>query len=76
MICSVKPALTEDFLSNAKGIVFSNMLYVHLTKGQAYSLETNPSSRQRGCNIRTITATFQLKKSLVVSLKRLGAKTN
>jgi hypothetical protein len=42
--------------------------YVHLTKGRAYSKETNPS-RQRGCYIRTITARIQLKKSLVVGLK-------
>jgi hypothetical protein len=37
--------------------------YVRLTEGQAYS-KTNPSSRQRGCNIKTtcITARVQLKK--------------
>jgi hypothetical protein len=52
------------------------MRYVHLTKGQAYSQETNASSRQRGCYIRTITAKAQLKNSLVVGLKELDAKTN
>jgi hypothetical protein len=59
--------------------IFSNMLYVrnvHLTKGQACSYETNLSSRQRGCYIRTIIARVKLKKSLVVSLKGLDAKMN
>jgi hypothetical protein len=42
-------------------------------KGQ----EANPSSRQRGCYIKTVTARVQLRKiSLVVGLKRLSAKTN
>jgi hypothetical protein len=52
--------------------------YVHLTKGQAYSQETKPSSHQRGCYVRTITARVQLKEkiSLIVSLNGLGAKTN
>jgi hypothetical protein len=37
----------------------------------------NPSSRQRRCYIRTITARVQLgDKSLVVGLKGLDAKTN
>jgi hypothetical protein len=40
------------------------------------SIRNNPSSRQRGCYIRTITARVQLKKeSLVVILKGLDAKT-
>jgi hypothetical protein len=49
----------------AQGTIFNNMLYVqyvHSTKGQAYSYETNPFSRQRGRYIRTITARVQLKK--------------
>jgi hypothetical protein len=37
---------------------------------------TNPSSQQRKCYIRTITASVQLKKILVVGLKGLDAKTN
>jgi hypothetical protein len=38
---------------------------------------TDPSSRQKGCYIRTIIANVQLKKKiLVVGLKGLGAKTN
>jgi hypothetical protein len=45
-------------------------------QGQAYSLETNPSYRQRGCYTRTITARVQFKKSLVVILKGLGTKTD
>jgi hypothetical protein len=36
---------------------------------------TNPSSRQRGYYIRTMTAGVQLKKILAVSLEELGAKT-
>jgi hypothetical protein len=35
-----------------------------------------PSSRQRGCYMRTITASVQLKKSLVMSLKGLDVKMN
>jgi hypothetical protein len=60
--------------------------YVRLMKGQEYSHETNPTSRQRGCYIRTITTRAQLGggeelgkgggRSLVESLKRLDAKTN
>jgi hypothetical protein len=47
-----------------------------LDESQAYSYETNLSSRQR-CNIRTITARVQLKKeSLIVDLKGLYTKTN
>jgi hypothetical protein len=66
MICSVKPVLTEDLCVVQKEEMFNNMLYVwniHLKKCQAYSWETNPSSRQRGCYIRTITAGVQLKKN-------------
>jgi hypothetical protein len=41
-------------------------------------IRDKPSSRQRGCYIRTITAKVQLKekKSLVVGLKGLDVKTN
>jgi hypothetical protein len=65
MICSAKPVLTEDLCVVQEEEIFNNMLYVrnvHLTKGQAYSYETNPSSRQRGCYIRTIKVRVQLKK--------------
>jgi hypothetical protein len=65
MICTVKPVLTEDLCVVQKEETFNNMLYVwnvHLTKCQACSWETNSSSRQRGCYIRTITAGVQLKK--------------
>jgi hypothetical protein len=34
------------------------------------------SSRERGCYIRAITASVQLKKLLAMSLKVLGAKIN
>jgi hypothetical protein len=34
--------------------------YIELTKGQAYSYETNPTSRQRGCSIRIVTTSVQL----------------
>jgi hypothetical protein len=37
---------------------------------------TEPSSRQGGCYIRTMTADIQLRKNVIVSLKGLGAKTN
>jgi hypothetical protein len=55
------PVLWTDggLVCSAEGRICSNMLQmrsVHLTKGQAYSKETNPSSRHRGCYIRTITA--------------------
>jgi hypothetical protein len=68
MICFAKPVLTEDLYIGAKGRIFNNVLYlryVHLTKGQAYSYETNPSFRQRGCYIKTMTAKVQLKKSMI-----------
>jgi hypothetical protein len=46
-------------------------------KGEAYSQETNPSSRQRRCYIRTMAVKVQLQKdTVVVGLKGLGAKTN
>jgi hypothetical protein len=54
---------------SAKGRIFNNMLYVlymHLTEGQAYSYQTNPSSRQRGCYIKTTTASVQLKNKISV----------
>jgi hypothetical protein len=47
-------------------------VYVHLAKDQAYSKETNPSSRNRGCYIRTITE----KKSQVMGIRRLDTKIN
>jgi hypothetical protein len=80
MICSVKPVLTENLCVVQKKFFFNNMLFVrnvHLAKGQAYSQETNPSSRQAGYKgIRTITAKVQFKKSLVIGLKGPDAKMN
>jgi hypothetical protein len=38
---------------SARGKIFNNVLYIPLMKGQAYSLETAPSSHH---DIRTITA--------------------
>jgi hypothetical protein len=76
MICSAKPVLTEELCVAQKQEFFNNMLYVrhvYLTKGQTYSKETNTSSRQRGL----ISQGFSWgKKSLVVSLMGLDAKTN
>jgi hypothetical protein len=43
------------------------MLYVgiiHLTENQAYSVQANPSSRQRGCYIKTITARVRLERKV------------
>jgi hypothetical protein len=63
MICSATPVLTVNMCLVQKQEVVNNMLYVrnvHMTKGQAYSQQTNPSSRLRGCYIRTNTATVQL----------------
>jgi hypothetical protein len=74
MLC--KACTDKGLVYSAKGRILKNMVYVrnvHFTKGQAYSWERTPSSRQRGSYIRTITARFQLKKSLVVSLKGLDA---
>jgi hypothetical protein len=64
---------------SARGRIFNNMLYVryvHMTKGQACSWETNLSSRQRGCCIRTMTVTVQLQKIISSWASGLGAKTN
>jgi hypothetical protein len=45
-------------------------------EGQQELQTTDPSSHQRGCYIRTMTASVQLKKKLlVVSLKELVVKT-
>jgi hypothetical protein len=62
MICFAKPVLTETLYTVQKEEIFCNMLYVwyiHLTKGQAYSYGANPSSHQRGCYIRIMTARVQ-----------------
>jgi hypothetical protein len=40
-------------------------------EGQEQLQTKDPSSRQRGCYIRTITASVQLRKKLVVGLKEL-----
>jgi hypothetical protein len=47
-------------------------------EGQQQLQTTDPSSHQRGCYIRTTTASVQLKKkkNLAVSLNGLGAKMN
>jgi hypothetical protein len=63
MICAVKPVLTQDLCVVQKQTIFYNMLYVrnvHLTKGREYSKQTNPSSRQRGCYVRTNIERVQL----------------
>jgi hypothetical protein len=67
MICPANPILTEDFRVVQKEKFLVALLHVrniHLRKGQAYSWETNPSSRQRECCIRIITARVQLKKKV------------
>jgi hypothetical protein len=38
-----------------------------LDKGEAYSKDTNPSSRQRGCYIRTVAAKVELQKKILLS---------
>jgi hypothetical protein len=46
-------------------------------EGEQQLQMTDPSSRQRGCYLRTVTADGQLGKNILsVSLKGLGAKTN
>jgi hypothetical protein len=46
-------------------------------EGQQHIQKTDPSSRQKECYIRIMTAGVQLeKKMLNMSLKGLGAKTN
>jgi hypothetical protein len=53
--------------------------YVHLTKAKQNHKKKNPTSLQRGCYIRTITASVHLqkkKKKLFVSLKGFDPKTN
>jgi hypothetical protein len=45
-------------------------------EAQQHIKQIDPSSRQRGCYIRSVDAGVQLKKNLAVSLKGLGAKTN
>jgi hypothetical protein len=58
---------TDRGLVYSAKLIFNNILYViylHLTKGQAYSQETDPPSRLRGCYIRTMTARVQLQKEI------------
>jgi hypothetical protein len=65
MICFAKPVQIEDLYTAQKAEFSINILYVRyvgLTKSQAYSNATTPSSRQRGCYIRAMTERFQLKK--------------
>jgi hypothetical protein len=67
MICSGKACTNSELVYSAKGRIFSNMLYVpyvRLIKGQAYSQEINPSSRQKGCYTWTMTAKVQLLKKI------------
>jgi hypothetical protein len=45
-------------------------------EGQQQLQTTDPSSPLRGCYTRNMTVSVQLKKMLVVSLKRLIAKKN
>jgi hypothetical protein len=74
MVKLCKALTNRGLVYSAKARISNNMLYVryvHLTK------DANPSSNQRGCYIRIMTAMVQFKKkSLVVSLEGLGAKTN
>jgi hypothetical protein len=37
--------------------------YINLMKGQAYSKDTNPYSRQTGCYVRIMTTRIQLKEN-------------
>jgi hypothetical protein len=47
MICSVKPVLTEDLCVVQKEEFSIAVRKVNLTKDQAYSQETNSSSRRK-----------------------------
>jgi predicted RNA-binding protein YlxR (DUF448 family) len=49
---------------------------MQLIKGQEYSQDTAPSSRQRGCYIKSMTERVQLKKIQVLSVKKLDAEMN
>jgi hypothetical protein len=60
MICFAKPGLTEDLYIVHKE-EFSITCHM-CDMCETYSYETNPSSYQRGCYIRTMTARVQLKK--------------
>jgi hypothetical protein len=75
-----KACTDTGFVYSAKGRISNNMLYmryVHLTKAKHIHKRQKPSSRQRGCCIRTMAARVQLKnKYLIKSLKEFGAKTN
>jgi hypothetical protein len=77
MICFAKPGLTED-LYIVKKEKFSKTCYIcdmYTWKKAMHIHKINPSSRQRGCYIRTMIARVQSqKKNLVVILKEHGAK--
>jgi hypothetical protein len=78
LICSIKPVLTEDLCVVQKQGFFNKRAECTLHGRPSIFITENPSSLQRGCYIRTNNARVQLekKKSLVVGIKGLDAKTN
>jgi hypothetical protein len=71
-----KACTDRGLVCSAEAKVFQNIPYVrnvHLTKGLAYSQETNPSSRLRECYIRTITVTVQLEEGKISGRESQGA---
>jgi hypothetical protein len=64
MICSVKPVLTEDLCVVQKNEFSKHVICAKYTLDERSSVFlTDPSSRQRGCYIRTITAKVRLEKT-------------
>jgi hypothetical protein len=81
MICAAKPVLTEDLCVVQKEEFsipyYSCMCHIYFDKRPSMFIRDKPILWSERCYIWTITARVQLeKKSLVVSLKGLGAKTN
>jgi hypothetical protein len=73
MICFAKPLLTEDLYIVQTQEFSVTWLYVRST----YSQETNPTSRQRGCYMKTMSAKVQLQKKIYDrDPQAVGAKTN
>jgi hypothetical protein len=52
--------MSHSYITREKMQTYAICTIRTLYEGEAHSLETNPSSSQRGCYIRTITARVQL----------------
>jgi hypothetical protein len=76
MICSAKPVLTEDLYVVQKKEFSIRCYKCDTHEGSSIFIRDKPAFSSERIYIRTITTNVKLKKSLVVGLKGLDAKTN